>query len=186
MSRSLLIVGGATPNEGSRTFPKGFDETWTFLSVAKQDKNVRLKADLVWDCHGPKTLEAYRKRSKYHNDKMNIFDLRGLDVSSSKLLGFRRAELTSVYGTRMSSQLTWMLAYALGDRQTDDEPRYDLIGLWRFYPKDDDEAYHQLSDVMYFVGWGRSKGVKFMTDPHSILFQPKLYGLEKETKEVPF
>ena len=181
MSKSLLIIGGATPNDANRTFPKGFDETWTFLSVAKQDKNVRLKADLVWDCHGPKTLEAYQRRSKYRNDKMNIFDLRGIDSSAIKLPGFHRQELVEKYGPRMSSQLAWMLAYAVDTF----EARYDLIGLWRFYPKDDDEAYHQLSDVMYFIGWGRHKGVKFMADSRSILFQPKLYGLEKEQKELP-
>jgi len=172
--RTLMIVGATSPVEGNRRFPPHYDEMWTFLSAAKKDKTLREKATLIWDCHGQPDTNSLIKRSKYRGVELPLFDLRmPLQCGSHRERRFNPHELTLEYGYRFSSQITWMLGWAI-------ECQFKHIILWRLMDSQQSHDYmHQACDIYYFIGRGEAEGITFEVDPNSALLIPGVYGAEQ-------
>ena len=157
MSKSLLIVGAGPAVEGNRRLPRGYDSLWTFLSAYRKHSDLK-KANVVWDCHDLDECEG---------DPLYLYDIRNANISHPMI---------AKYGPRFSSQIAWMIAKAI-------EAGFTHIGLYRLMNHLSEEYFSQVPDIMYFIGWGRSKGVTFSFDPTSVLCVPQLYGLEEVTDD---
>jgi len=162
----IAIVGTAT----SEKYAPYNDPSWQIWTLGNNYTRVP-RYDRWFEVHTQKWLAKHNIEARHYESLKDcgekLYLMEPFPQFPDATL-YPREQITSKYGTYLTSSIAWMLALAMEEKPTE-------IGLWGVHMQGENEYAHQRPCCEYLIGRAIERGINIKIHPDSSLLKGEPY-----------